>query len=52
MADDIIDWLLQAQKVGQQNKQNLFDADHRNRMIEKYGSTEADFVNIENLQND
>ncbi len=31
------------------NRDNLFNADHRNLMIEKYGATEAQFIKIEDL---
>lgn len=32
-----------------QNRDNLFNADHRRVMIKKYGATEAMFIKIEDL---
>lgn len=32
------------------HRDNLFNADHRRVMIEKYGATEAEFVTVEDLQ--
>jgi non-ribosomal peptide synthetase component F len=39
----------ETQKIQKQSFDNLFNADHRNAMLEKYGYTEAQTVTIEEL---
>jgi len=42
-------WLEKASQISQQAKDNLFSANHRNAMIQKYGYTEASRIKIEDL---
>jgi len=38
-------------RIAEQSRDNLFNADHRNKMIKEYGYTEAQKVTIEDLIN-
>lgn len=38
-----------ATKIYEQGYDNLFSANHRNRMIEKHGATSAQWITIEEL---
>jgi len=37
--------------IQKQFRDNLFNADHRRLMIETYGTTEAEWITVEKLQN-
>lgn len=50
LADAIFDLAQDMSKLSAQGRDNLFSANHRNRMIEQHRATEAQWVTIEELE--
>lgn len=47
--ESVRDAMLDSIGFSERMRQNLFDADHRNAMIEKYGMSEAEIIDIKDL---
>jgi hypothetical protein len=50
--DIIFDQIRETVEIAEMAKDNLFSANHRNRMIEQHGFTTAQILTVEDLEND